>query len=97
MHQDGIGSAKHRAFVDCGSDVNLIHPRLVSQLQTQKHRTEEDVAIVLADPSKKIALQEHVHLDLSYGPRRGKHRFEVVDIGNEDFVLGLHWIKDANV
>ncbi|CAK9780322.1 unnamed protein product [Cutaneotrichosporon oleaginosum] len=51
----------------------------------------------MMDPKKAVQVTEHVHVELSYGPRTGIHRMEVMDIGDEDLVLGVPWIDRAKV
>lgn len=87
-----------RALIDCGSEVNFIHPRVFQNLDVS--RLDQHVGVSgmfggMHQPLGSCDLLSKAIDDLLY-ERRGLHRFVVADIGELDVILGFPWLRDED-
>ena len=85
-------------MIDSGATALFISHRFVQKHRVYKHQLGRDIPLYNIDGSKNKAgsLTHFVRLRLLMGDREQWLEFLVTDLGPEDVVLGLPWLRQTN-
>ena len=91
-------SVRVPAMVDSGATALFINERFVKQHNMLKEPLQQPILIRNIDGSPNTAgsLTHFVRLKLSVGPHSEETEFLVTNLGPEDVILGLPWLKRFN-
>jgi hypothetical protein len=89
---------KTAAMVDCGASSPFLSKRFVKQHHVLIKPLSSLITLYKIDMTKNKAgtITHSAELDVRVGAHREKLRFLVTDIGLEDVVLGITWLRDHN-
>ena len=87
-----------KAMLDCGASTIFIHPRLVKEKNITTRRLPQPIQLRNIDNSMNaIGMITH---EADIGLRIGSHEeiatFAVADIGDDDIILGIDWLREHN-
>ena len=87
-----------KAMLDCGASTIFIHPRLVKEKNITTQRFPQPIQLRNIDNSMNaIGMITH---EADIGLRIGSHEeiatFAVADIGDDDIILGIDWLRKHN-
>lgn len=82
-------------MIDSGATGNFIHPATVSGFGfvTRVKDVPRPLFTVDGTPIKGGAVTEEVHLSLSIGDHIEQISLDVTNIGDNDLILGIPWLK----
>ena len=85
-------------MIDSGATALFIHERFVKQNRMVKHRLPQEIGLRNIDGSANQAgkLTHFVRLKLDVGPHSETTEFLVTNLGPENVILGLPWLKRFN-
>jgi Retroviral aspartyl protease len=85
-------------MVDCGATALLISKRFVKKHKIRTHLLNYEIPLYNIDGSKNRAgkISQSVHLQLLIGDSKSWSDFLITDLGPEDVVLGLPWLRSVN-
>jgi hypothetical protein len=89
---------KIAAMVDCGASLPLLSERFVKQHRVFVKLLPSPITLYNIDMTKNKAgtITHSAELEVQTGTHREKLRFLVTDVGPEDVVLGITWLRDHN-
>jgi hypothetical protein len=85
-------------MVDCGATALFISERFVKKHKIRTHLLNYEIPLYNIDGSKNRAgkISQSVHLQLLIGDSKSWSDFLITDLGPEDVVLGLPWLRSVN-
>ena len=85
-------------MIDSGATALFIHERFVKQIRMVKRRITQEIGLRNIDGSANQAgkLTHFVRLNLDVGPHSETTEFLVTNLGPENVILGLPWLKQFN-
>ena len=85
-------------MVDSGATALFINKRFVKQNNMKMHPLRNPIVLYNIDGSinKAGSLTDFVRLTLTIGSHTDTHDFLVTDLGPENLILGLPWLKKVN-
>jgi hypothetical protein len=91
-------SASLAAMVDCGATALFISKRFVRDNKIRTYLLPRAIPLYNIDGSKNCAggITHSTHLRLRVGDTEECRQFLVTELGPEDVVLGLPWLRSAN-
>ena len=91
-------SASVAAMVDCGATALFISRKFIKDNKVCTHLLSREVLLYNIDGSKNRAgsIFRFAHLQLVVEDTERWHQFLVTDLGPEDVVLGLPWLRTVN-
>jgi hypothetical protein len=89
---------KIAAMVDCGASSPFLSERFVKQHHVLTKPLPSPITLYNIDMTKNKAgtITHSAELEVRTGAHREKLRFLVTDVGPEDVVLGITWLRDHN-
>ncbi len=91
-------SASVAAMVDCGATALFINRKFVERHKIRTHPLSSEIPLYNIDGSKNRAgeISCAAHLQLTIGESEEWREFLVTDLGPEDVILGLPWLRSVN-
>lgn len=85
-------------FVDSGAGGIFIHPRMAIKLRLESKRLAKSILVYNVDntPNKLGKITHEVTIPVRMGTEARKIKAWIADIGREDVILGLPWLKQEN-
>ena len=85
-------------MVDCGATALFIGERFVRENKIRTRPLDRKIRLCNIDGSENRTgnISRSVRLRLCIGERRAEEEFMVTDLGPEDVVLGLPWLRKVN-
>jgi hypothetical protein len=85
-------------MVDCGATALFISERFVKNNRVRTFPLDRKIRLCNIDGSENRGgvVDRSAHLRLRVGDREEKREFLVTDLGPEDVILGLPWLRSAN-
>ena len=91
-------TADLKAMLDCGASTNFIHPRLIKAKNITTWKISQPIPLRNIDNSMNaIGMITHeADIGLCIGSHREIATFAVADIGDDDIILGIDWLREHN-
>ncbi len=85
-------------MLDCGASCCFINPRFVGEQNLLQIKKKHSLRLRTVDNSEvKSGLMTHeVHLRIFLGDHEEVLNFDVADIGDDNLILGLNWLRKHN-
>ena len=86
------------AMVDCGATDTFLSSRFVSKNKVKTRKLDKPVPILNIDGSPNVhgSITEVAVLRMDIGSHSEKVVFPITDVGTEDVVIGLDWLRKHN-
>ena len=86
------------AMVDSGASTVFIHPRFVQENKIRTHRLAQPIALFNIDgtPNGIGHIEKVSMVEMVIGDHREKAVFTMADIGPEDVIIGIDWLRKHN-
>ena len=96
-----IGKQRHKdivAMVDSGATTKFLHRRFVLENRVTTRKLARPIPLYNIDgtENRNGTISEVAVLDMAIGDHREKVVFVVTDIGEEDVIIGLDWLREHN-
>lgn len=94
----GHKKAETTALIDSGATGNFIHTKAVERYQIPTHPMKKEITVRNVDGTKNKlgTIKDYVNIALDINGHREETQFLVTNIGNEDAILGMPWLKKHN-
>ena len=91
-------TADLKAMLDCGASTIFIHPRLVKAKNISTRQLPQPIPLRNIDNSMNaIGMITHeAEIGLRIGAHEETATFAVADIGDDDIILGIDWLREHN-
>jgi predicted aspartyl protease len=88
----------HDALLDCGATELFINKRYVDQNDLVTRKLDRPVPVYNVDGTRNVggSITEEIDMIMSYKGHKERATFAVCDLGKEDIVIGLSWLKHHN-
>jgi predicted aspartyl protease len=89
---------KLKAMLDCGASTLFISQKVVERKHLPRRKLPEPIHLQNVDLTEnKIGQITHeVELDLQINKHITRERFLIADIGKDDVIIGIDWLKKHN-
>lgn len=97
-----LGGRQHTrnvvAMVDSGASTLFLNRRFVEEHSVRTVRLDQPIPLYNIDHSSNAAgsIKSVAPLEMSVGTHRERAIFSVTDIGTEDVIIGIDWLRDHN-
>lgn len=85
-------------MIDSGATALFIHDKFVRKHQVAKYPLKHEITVCNIDGTQNKAgkITHYTKLTLKVGGYEGQKQFLITDVGPEDMILGLPWLKEVN-
>jgi hypothetical protein len=85
-------------MIDSSATGLFLNKRVVDQYKIMTLKLKQKIPLCNIDGSKNKAggITHYARLNMKIGDTTKKTNFFITDIGPEDIILGLSWLKEAN-
>src|SRR5258708_35762960 len=92
----GMKIAETKALIDCGAEGRFVHEEKVNLKKAKKLRKPLKVKNVDGTPNKKKYITHQILVNYSIQGIKMKDWFFITNIGDQDMILGIPWLKICN-
>lgn len=85
-------------MIDSSATALFIHDKFVCKHQVAKYPLKHEITVQNIDGTQNKArkITHYARLTLKVGGYKGQKQFLITDVGPEDMILGLPWLKEVN-
>ncbi|KIL56604.1 hypothetical protein M378DRAFT_16957 [Amanita muscaria Koide BX008] len=92
----GMKIAETNALIDCGAEGRFVNENQVNMKKAKKLKKPLKVKNVDRSPNRKGWITHHILVHYSMHGIKMKDWFFITDIGDQDMILGMPWLKICN-
>ena len=85
-------------MIDCGATTKFLHRRFVEENRVRTRKLGKPIPLYNIDGTENRdgTISEVAVLDMTVDNHQEKVVFVVTDIGDEDVIIGLDWLREHN-